>query len=113
MAKSNIAAPTGKRNPVIFIIAQLQWPNCPTDFDQNWLNVFFQCHHMSLMDFVVSPPGCGRSVTDFWGWDAHEAHVVPMRWMVISEYEVPGGALNLNYMNYPDHGHPFKEKSPW
>jgi hypothetical protein len=22
-------------------------------------------HHMSLMDFVVSPPGCGRSVTDF------------------------------------------------
>jgi hypothetical protein len=26
---------------------------------------FFQCHHMSLMDFVVSPPGCGRSVTDF------------------------------------------------
>jgi hypothetical protein len=26
---------------------------------------FFQCPHMSLMDFVVSPPGCGRSVTDF------------------------------------------------
>jgi hypothetical protein len=26
---------------------------------------FIQCHHMSLMDFVVSPPGCGRSVTDF------------------------------------------------
>jgi hypothetical protein len=24
-----------------------------------------KCHHMSLMDFVVSPPGCGRSVTDF------------------------------------------------
>jgi hypothetical protein len=23
------------------------------------------CHHMSLMDFVVSPPGCGRSVADF------------------------------------------------
>jgi hypothetical protein len=27
----------------------------------------------SLIDFVVSPPGCGRSVTDFWGWDAHKA----------------------------------------
>jgi hypothetical protein len=27
------------------------------------------------MDFVVSPPGCGRSVTDFWGWDAHEAQL--------------------------------------
>jgi hypothetical protein len=34
-----------------------------------------QCHHMSLMDFVVSPPGCGRSVTDSWGWDAHEAQL--------------------------------------
>jgi hypothetical protein len=30
---------------------------------------------MSLMDFVVSPPGWGRSVTDFWGWDAHEAQL--------------------------------------
>jgi hypothetical protein len=34
-----------------------------------------QCHHMSLMYFVVSPPGYGRSVTDFWGWDAHEAQL--------------------------------------
>jgi hypothetical protein len=34
-----------------------------------------QCHHMSLMDFMVSPPGCGRSVTDLWGWDAHEAQL--------------------------------------
>jgi hypothetical protein len=30
---------------------------------------------MSLMDFVVSPPGCGRSVTDFRSWDAHEAQL--------------------------------------
>jgi hypothetical protein len=28
-----------------------------------------------------------------------------MRWMVIYEYGVPGGALNLNSANYPDHGH--------
>jgi hypothetical protein len=34
-----------------------------------------QFHHMSLMDFVVSPPGCGWSVTDFLGWDAHEAQL--------------------------------------
>jgi hypothetical protein len=34
-----------------------------------------QCHHMSLMDFVFSPPGCGRSVTDFGSWDAHEAQL--------------------------------------
>jgi hypothetical protein len=25
--------------------------------------------------------------------------------MVIYEYEVLGGALNLNSINYPDHGH--------
>jgi hypothetical protein len=36
---------------------------------------FFQCHHMSFMDFVVSPPGCGWSVTDFLSWDAHEAQL--------------------------------------
>ena len=33
------------------------------------------------------------------------SYIVPMMWMVIYEYEVPGGALNLNYTNYPDHGH--------
>ena len=31
--------------------------------------------HMSFTDFVVFPPGHGRSVTDFWGWDAHEARL--------------------------------------
>jgi hypothetical protein len=30
---------------------------------------------MSLMDFMVSPPGCGLSVTDFWGLDAPEAQL--------------------------------------
>jgi hypothetical protein len=28
-----------------------------------------------FLDFVVSPPGCGWSVTDFLGWDAHEAQL--------------------------------------
>jgi hypothetical protein len=28
-----------------------------------------------------------------------------MRWMVMYEYEVPAGALNLNSTNYPDHDH--------
>ena len=27
--------------------------------------IFLQCHHMSFVDFVVLPPGHGRSVTDF------------------------------------------------
>ena len=31
--------------------------------------------HMSLTDFVVFPPGDGRSVTDFSGWDANEARL--------------------------------------
>jgi hypothetical protein len=30
---------------------------------------------MSLMDFFVSPPGCGRIVTDFRRWDAQEAQL--------------------------------------
>jgi hypothetical protein len=33
---------------------------------------FFQYHHMLLIEFVVSPPGWGQSVTDLWGWDSHE-----------------------------------------
>jgi hypothetical protein len=32
------------------------------------------------------------------------SYVVPMRWMMIYEYEVPGGTLNLKSTNYPDHG---------
>jgi hypothetical protein len=28
-----------------------------------------------------------------------------MRWMVIYEYEVPGGALNQVILHYPYHGH--------
>jgi hypothetical protein len=28
-----------------------------------------------LMDLVVLPPGHGSTVTDFWGWDAHEAQL--------------------------------------
>ena len=28
-----------------------------------------------LVNFVVFPPGHGRSVTDFWGWDAQEARL--------------------------------------
>jgi hypothetical protein len=42
------------------------------------------------------------------------SYVVPMRWMVM--YGIPGGALNLNSTNYPDHGHhgdaPLSGKNP-
>jgi hypothetical protein len=30
---------------------------------------------MSLIDFVVFPPGCGRNITDFQGWDVYEAQL--------------------------------------
>jgi hypothetical protein len=44
------------------------------------------------------------------------SYVVPMRWMVIYEYEVPGGALNLKSTNYPDRGRhgdlPLQRKIP-
>ena len=54
---------------------------------------------MSFVDFMVLPPGHGRSVTDFWDWDAHEAQLrcPDGVWVVIEEDVVPGGALNLFY----------------
>jgi hypothetical protein len=39
------------------------------------------------------------------------SYVVPIRWMVVYEYEVPRGALNLNSTNYPDHD-PLQGKIP-
>jgi hypothetical protein len=65
------------------------------------------------MDFVVSPPGCGRSVSDFGGWDAmRRSYVVPMRWMVIYEYEVTGGALNLSSTKLPRPWSPWESSPP-
>ena len=51
-----------------------------------------QCHHMSFVDLVVLPPGHGRSVTDFWGWDTHEAQLrcPDGVWVVIEEDVVEG-----------------------
>jgi len=44
--------------------------------DGKWvLNFFCPMPPHVLVDFVVLPPGHGRSVTDFWGWDAHEAQL--------------------------------------
>jgi hypothetical protein len=58
---------------------------------------------MSLMDFADSPAGCGRSVTEFWGWDTHEVQLrCPDE--VDGEYEVLGGALSLNSTKHGHHG---------
>ena len=62
-----------------------------------------------FVDYVVLPPGHGRSVTDFWGWDAHEAQLrcPDGVWVVVEEDVVPEGAdksygvhffLNTNYL---------------
>ena len=69
---------------------------------------FFNATTCPLRLRGLPSPCCGWSVTDFWGWDDQQARLrCPdendggMR----GESEVPGGALNLIYTNYPDHGH--------
>ena len=59
--------------------------------------------HVLFVDCVVLPPVHGRSVTDFWGWDAHEAQLrfPDDVWVVIEGDVVPGGTLNLNSTNLP------------
>ena len=65
------------------------------------------------------PPGCGDSVADFWGWDAHGA------WLScpddvsgdMQEDEIPGGDLSLNILTTQTTVttgiFPCKEKFPW
>ena len=49
---------------------------CSSSVGQNcFFFLFIQCPHMSLTDFLVFPPGDGRSVTDFSVLDAHEARL--------------------------------------
>jgi hypothetical protein len=70
------------------------------------------------IDFLVPPPGCDRSVTDFRGWGAHTAQLRCPDDVSDDIYErgVPGRALNLNYTSYTDHGRcgnlPVQEKIP-
>ena len=72
-----------------------------------------------LMNFRGFPPGCGDSVADFWGWDAHEARLrCPDDVSVdLQEDEIPGGALSLNLLTTQTMVttgiFPCKEKFPW
>ena len=52
------------------------------------------------MNFRGFPPGCGESVADFWGWDAHEARLRCPDDVSgdMQENEIPGGALSLNLL---------------
>jgi len=40
-----------------------------------WYHHTFRWPSDGLVDFVALPPGHGSSVTDFWGWDAHEVQL--------------------------------------
>ena len=53
--------------------------------------------HAFFVDLMDFPPGHGRSVTDFWVWNAHEAQLrcPDGVWVVIEEDVVTGGALTL------------------
>ena len=60
-----------------------------------------------LMNFRGFPLGCGDSVADFWGWDAHEARLRCPDDVSgdMQEYEIPERGLKPKSTNYPDHGH--------
>ena len=52
------------------------------------------------MNFSGFPPGCGDSVADFWGWDAHGARLRCPGDVngEMQQDEIPGGALSLNLL---------------
>ena len=52
------------------------------------------------MNFRGFPPGCGDSVADFWGWDAHETRLRCPDDVSgdMQEDEIPGGAFSLNLL---------------
>jgi hypothetical protein len=68
--------------------------------------IFFSIPPHVHTDLVVPPPGCGRSVPDFWSWGSHRAqlHCPDDVSDDIYELGVPGGALNLSSTGHPDHG---------
>ena len=59
-----------------FLSTWCQQRNCALSLSgYEYIFFFNPMPHMSLTDFVVFPPGHGRSVTDFSGWDAHEGRL--------------------------------------
>jgi hypothetical protein len=72
-----------------------------------------------LMNFRGFPSGCGDSVADFWGWNAHEARLHCPNDVSgdMQEDEISGGALSLNLITTQTMVttgiFPCKEKLPW
>ena len=81
------------------------------------INIPPQSHHMFLWTFF--PPGCGDSVADFWGWDAHEARLRCPDDVSgdMQEDEILRRALSLNLLTTQTMVttgiFPCKEKFPW
>ena len=76
---------------------------------RDMVNIFFflpMPPHV-LMNFRGFPPGCGDSVADFWGWNAHEARLRCPDDVSgdMQEDGIPGGGLKPKSANYPDHSH--------
>jgi hypothetical protein len=95
-------------SPLIFINISLSVRNITHNNYDLLLNFFPPVPPHVHTDFGdPSPPGCGRSVTDVWGWGVHRAHLrLPDDLSDILVYErgLPGRTLNLNSTSYPDHG---------
>ena len=72
-----------------------------------------------FMKFRGFPPGCGDSVADFCGWDAHEARLRCPDDVSgdMQEDEISGGALSPNLLTTQTMVttgiFPCKEKFPW
>ena len=60
-----------------------------------------------LMNFCGFLPGCGDSVADFWGWDAHGVRLCCSDDVNgdMQEDEISGEALSLNLLTTQNHGH--------
>ena len=71
------------------------------------------------MNFRGFLPGCGDSVADVWGWDAHEARLRCPDDVSgdMQEDEIPGRALSLDLLTTQTMVttgiFPCKEKFPW
>ena len=72
-----------------------------------------------LMNFRGFSAGCGDSVADFWGWDAHEVWLRRPDGVSgdMQEDEIPEGALSLNLLTtrtmVTTEIFPCKEKFSW
>jgi len=66
------------------------------------------------MDFRGFPPGCGDSIADFWGWDAHEARLRCLDDVSgdTQEDEIPGRTLLTTQTMVTTGIFPCKEKFP-